>query len=364
MLHALTITALAVTAPAGVQQDAQAILEEVRTRQVARWDTVDNYTVFQKMDAVELPDMGAEGAGMEVPMHYQKHVIDGRPAFGLVPGDEYRLAVAQAEGQGGYVDPEALEAQAEGQRMLADAFETEMAKSGVPMLPGMNEPSRMLRETAMFSDASAEAVREAEAGDFGRANAAASLQAWDDMTRTMRLVGREEVDGREAYHLRAEDLDRDLTEPGSDRRFTLEAADVWIDAERYVVLRTAMEGEIEADGQTRDVTLEQLFQDWREVGPLYESHRQVMRMSGLMGDMDPEQREELEETRRQMEEMEAQLDEMPAAARGMIEAQMEKARAQMDMLANDGFEMVSEVVRIEINTGPPPPGSTETEGGS
>jgi hypothetical protein len=74
--------------------------------------------------------------------------------------------------------------------------------------------------------------------------------------------------------------------------------------------------------------------------------------------MDPKQREDLEKAQRQMDEMEAQLDQMPAAARGMVERQIEKARAQMDMLTGDGgLEVVSEVLRIEINTGPPPPGT-------
>jgi hypothetical protein len=256
------------------------------------------------------------------------------------------------------LDSTALAQAADAHRMVGDAFDQEMAKSGMPMLPGMDYPGQMMRDNAMFYDTAAVAVAEAEAGDFGRGNAAATLAAHDAMMETMRLVGREEVGGREAFHLRAEGLDRVISQPGEEGRFTLRAANMWVDTERYVLLRTAMEGELAAEGETREVTLEQDLEDYREVGPLYESYRQVMRMKGLMGDMDPKQREELEKAKRQMEEMEAQLDQMPAAARGMVESQMEKARAQMAMLEGDGFEMATQVLRIEINTGPPPPGTT------
>lgn len=360
MLHTLTMTALGAAASiAPVQQTAQEVVATMRERQLARWETVDNYTVVQKVEGLAFPIMPGvtESGELEVPMHYQKHEIDGRVAFGIVDPNEYQVAVGQASEHGAIMDADALAQAADANRMMGEAWDQEMAKSGMPMLPGMDQPGQMFRDNAMFYDATSEAVAEAEAGDFGRGNAAATLAAHDEMVERMRLVGREEVEGREAFHLRAEGLNRVLSEPGEEGTFTLRAANVWIDTEHYVLLRTTMEGELEAEGETREVTLEQDYQDYREAGPLYESHRQVMRMTGMMGGMDPEQREELEEARRQMEEMEAQLDQMPAAARGMVESQMEKARAQMAMLENDGFEMATQVLRIEINTGPPPPGT-------
>lgn len=362
MLHKLTLIAAASAAltAAGGRQDARAVLEEMRARQLARWETVDNYTVFQRMGGLELPGASESGA-LEVPTHYQKHIIEGEPAFGIVPGNEYAVAVAQASEGGEAVSAEFFEAYSEASVMMGDALDAEMAKSGMPMLPGMDYPGQMMRDNAMFADVNAQAIREAEAGDFGRANAEASLRATEEMARTMRLVGRETVDGREAFHLRAEGLDRVVTQPGDEHVFTLRSANMWVDAEHYVTLRTSMEGDVEADGETRSVTLERLLQDYRQVGPLFESHRQVMRMSGLM-ELDPEQREELEEAQRQMKELEARLDEMPPAARGMMERQLERARSQMAMLTGDGgIEIEYEVLRIEINTGPPPPGTLHRE---
>ena len=360
MLHALTLTALGATALAMPQQSAQEILETMRARQLERAETVDNYTVFVKMSGIEFPMMPGvtESGEMESPMHYQKHEIEGRVAFGMVEPDEYVLAVGQAGDGGEYMNAGFFEAMGDANRMMADGFEAEMRKSGAPMfLPGMNEPGNMLRENAAFADASAEGIRETEAKDFGRGSAAGALAAHDEMMRSLRLVGREKVGDREAFHLRAEGLNRVLSEPGEDYTFTMRAANVWIDVEHYVILRTTMEGDLEADGESRAVTMEQLYEDYKQAGPLYESYRQVMRMSGLMGAMDPKQREELEKARQQMEEMEAQLDQMPAAARGMVERQMETARQQMAMLDNDAIEMITDVLRIEINTGPPPPGT-------
>jgi len=359
MLYRVTVIVLGAVAlgQAGGQQSAREILETMRARQIVRWDTVDNYTVFQKPTAVELPGPG-EGRQLEIPMHFQKHVIDGQPAFGLVPGNEYQVAVAQAGEHGEYVTPEFFERGAEAQRMTADAFDAEMARSGMPKLPGMDYPGQMMRDNAVFMDAGGQAVREAEAGDFGRASAAANLAAMAEMVSKLKLVGREKVDERQAFHLRAEGLDRVVSEPGDKHRFTIRSVDLWVDAEQYVNLKTAMNGEVEAEGQKREVTLEQHFQDYRQVGPLYESFRQVMRMSGLMGEMDPKDKKKMEEMQKQLAEFEAQRDKIPAAARGMMDRQMARAKAQLEMLTGGkGFEFVTEVTRIEINTGPPPPGS-------
>jgi hypothetical protein len=81
-----------------------------------------------------------------------------------------------------------------------------------------------------------------------------------------------------------------------------------------------------------------------------------MRISGMMEAMDPKDREKLEKAQAQMKEMDAKLAEMPVAARAMVEGQMKKARAQMAALAESGaFEAVTEVVRIDVNQGPPRP---------
>ena len=49
-------------------------------------------------------------------------------------------------------------------------------------------------------------------------------------------------------------------------------------------------GDVESDGREAEMTLERLFQDYRAAGTLYESHRQVMRMTGLMDALSEEDR--------------------------------------------------------------------------
>jgi len=113
---------------------------------------------------------------------------------------------------------------------------------------------------------------------------------------------------------------------------------------------------LEREGQTREMTIENIQQDYRQAGPLYESYRQVMRISGLMGEMSEKERKDLEKSKKQLEEMEAQLDQMPASARSMIEGQIKKSRAMIDAMSNDGaMETTLDVVRIDINQGPPIP---------
>lgn len=350
MQLAIAVLASATGLATPQHQDARSVLQAMAERQAARWETVDDYTVFQATRGI------GEVSGLEVPLHYKKYLFDGRPTFGLVPPNEYEYARQQEEGAG--MDAEGLRQYADASEMVGDALATEVANSGMPLLPGM-DPREMMSENAFFLRKAADAQDEAAAGDFGEANARASLRAFDEMASVLRLIGTETVDGREAYHLRAEGLGRVLTEPGAEQTFTLETVDLWIDVEQYVQLRMLLGGTIEREGRTEEMTIERLSQDYRQVGPLYEPHRQVMRMSGLMEAMDPEQRAELEEAREQLKRLEAQLDQMPAAARGMVEGQIERMRAQMEMLSEGGgIEIVTEVLRIEIDQGPPPPPSS------
>lgn len=357
MLFTLTMSSLAAaTLLQSAPQDAAEVLARMQERQAERWETVDNYTVYQTMQGLEFPAMGDGRNAFEIPTHYQKYTFEDRVAFGLVPANEYQVAKGRAGEHGEVLDAGGLERGADGQEMMADVLEDEMRKAGAPMLPGLDYPGQMLRDNATFMRAGAQAIREADAGDFGRGDAAASLAAHDEMARAMRLVGREKLEGREVFHLRAEGLDRVVTEPGAAEQFTLHGADMWVDAERYVTLKTTMEGDMRVDGEQKPLTFERLLQDYRQVGPLYESHRQVMRLTGMMAAMDDKQRKEMEEARKQIEQMEAQMDQLPAMARGMVERQIAQAKQQMEMMSGDGaLEIVYDVVRIDLNDGPAPP---------
>ena len=113
------------------------------------------------------------------------------------------------------------------------------------------------------------------------------------------LVGTETVDGHEAYHLVAENLER-TRNFAEAQEFTLQTVNVWIDTEYYVPRRMVMDGTMDTDGTPRPVTIETIERDYREVpgSNMYEPYQQVMRLTGEMAD----------ETKRQMEQARAQLE--------------------------------------------------------
>jgi hypothetical protein len=322
IVPALTV----VLAFSATQQDAQSIIETMQEKQVERWETVDNYTVVQSV------------LGQQSPIYYEKIFVgeERRPAFRRVPISEY-----QEQLPGG--TQSAMGHMADGYEMMADSMEGQ----GMPSVG----TGPMLRDMAVFMREGASA----EIGD-GREDAARRSEEMGEIAQRARLVGRETVDGRETFVLRAEDLsDIEMEQPNDEGKFTLHTMSLWIDAKQYVPLRLKMDGEAESDGKSMPITIEKLDQDYRQVGPLYEPHRQVLRMTGAEAALDPKQREELEKSRAQMEELKAQLAEMPEAQRRFVEGRMKSAMEQMERMSGDGsmFETVIEVVSMRINQGPP-----------
>jgi hypothetical protein len=91
-------------------QNPRAILETVRARQVARWDTVQNYSVVQTT------------IGMEIPLFFEKITVDGQPAFRSVPMAEWSGRTAEQRQQ----DRNMMGHMADGLDMIADAHEQEV----------------------------------------------------------------------------------------------------------------------------------------------------------------------------------------------------------------------------------------------
>lgn len=335
MLNLPALPALAL-ASVLMPQDAQSILESAQAKQAERWATVDDYTVVREVN------------GIEVTSWYRKFTVDGRTLFREVPRTEWERERTRAAG-GTVLSSEDMELYAKASEQAGDQMAEEMARQGVPSMPGFDF-QQMMSDQALFLRAGA-----AYEENDGRADAAEKADGMAAFARRARVVGREEVDGRAAFHLRAADLsDVPMAGTGDDARFTLKNASVWIDASEYVPLRLRVEGVMEKDGEKRDVVIERLDQAYERAGPLYESRRQVMRLSGLMEAMSPDERKKMQKARADLETMEAQMSQIPPAARGMVEKQMEKMKAQLSMMTDEGvFEAVIDVVRIAVNEGPP-----------
>lgn len=334
MISSVFISALPVILASAPQQDAQSIIAAMQEKQAERWATVENYTVIQS------------AFGMQMPIYYEKILVgdDNQPMFRMVSAAEY-----QEQPPGGTQNMTGQMADA--YEMMADSME------GQPGMQGMGMGS-MFRDMSAFMRATEGAEPPDTRADARRAGEMSVI------AERARLVGRETVDGREAFHLRAEDLSGiHFEQPDGDGAYTLQAMSMWIDTREYVTLRFKVEGEVESDGKRMPMVLEKLDLEFRQVGPMYEPHRMIMRISGMQQALDPKQQAELERARAQMEQLQAQLAEMPEAQRRMIEGRMRSSMEMLErMTGGDGsvFESVIEVVDIRVNEGPP---SRATMGG-
>jgi hypothetical protein len=161
------------------------------------------------------------------------------------------------------------------------------------------------------------------------------------------LVGTETVEGRKAYHLVAENLDRRRSFDGN-QEFVLQTINVWVDADQYVPLRMVMDGTMDTDGTARPMTIENIERDYRKVAGsnMYEPYQQVMRLTGEMAD---ETRRQMEQAREQLAEFDKQLAEMPESQRQMMMNMMgEQMEMVRKMAAGDGIEIVTNVRSITV----------------
>lgn len=340
----LAMPVLAVLSASPVQQDARAVLDSVAARQAERWSAVENYSVEQ----------ATEGTPMPVPIYYEKSVIDGRQTFRTVPINEWGKKAAGTS----HFTADDYDRMADGYDMFGDAYGKE-AKTD-PMRPMVVS---MMRDGATFLRAGAEAERSGEA--YADENKdAANVMGMAQFARRARLVGKESVEGREAFLLRAEDLsDIELEQPDGNAEVMLRVASLWIDAAEWVPLRMTFEGAVKAGGTSSPFTMEMRQQDYQQSGPLYEPRTRVMRMTGLMGGMsrDPAKKKEMEKARKDAEKaradyekMKPQLSQLPPAIRQKVEGQMESAMQRLKMMTEDDvFEAVVRSRVIGVNQGPP-----------
>ena len=161
------------------------------------------------------------------------------------------------------------------------------------------------------------------------------------------LVGTETVDGRKAYHLVAENLERTRsTDEGQE--FVLQTINAWIDSEMYVPLKLVMDGTMDTDGTPRPVTIETIERDYRNVpgSKMYEPYQQVMRLTGEMAE---ETKRQMEEARTHLAEFEKQMAEMPESQRQMMMSMMgEQIEMMRKMAAGDGLEITTTVRSITV----------------
>lgn len=165
------------------------------------------------------------------------------------------------------------------------------------------------------------------------------------------LLGREEIDGHEVFHLRADNLVQ--TQQTDTGEVTIHTIDLWIDAQRYVSRRAQLVGVLTDGEGARTISIDHRDFDYREVAGsrMFKPYQQTTRITGMLS---VEQRAEMEESRQKMAELDQQLAQLPESQRAMIMRNMGPQLAVLEGLGSgDGMEIQTQVHEILVNTGAP-----------
>lgn len=360
MRGSLALATLAVMASlsAAAAQDAQSILTTMRAKQLARWATVDNYTVRQTL----LDAPGIEKLPSGAPVYFEKTTEGGETAFRMVPQKEYMREAMRKAGCP-EMTPDDMRLYARGYDLLGPA----LSRGGGDMpanggMPGVDlgtqagDIAEMLRGIAAAEDTDRSPDATVAAGPAMAFVQRARLEGVEPA-----LASTYGPDGngqdRAAFHLVAEGLsDVPLPQPEGGGRFTLQRIGLWVDTAEYVPLRLLMEGTLESGGRAEPITIERLDLAYAPAGPLYEPRQHVYRLSGLMGAMSEKDARKLEKAREQLAEIKAKLAAMPASQRAMVMKMMGSQMQRLEEMTSTGdLTSVVNVVDIAVNKGPPLP---------
>lgn len=278
------------------------------------------------------------------------------PTYRLVPPNE--IAKRNTD-ESQRIPPEAMKEYANKLEEMGAATEREITQSGMPAGMIMNSgpadgeepwaspnPRVMTHAMATFVRAGAEA--DSKISD-GNAEAAYNIDDMSAFFNNAELIGTEQIDGRRANHLKADDLNYSQMSDGNE--FIINTVSLWMDDEECVPLKFRMEGTAEDEGQFREMFIERLNTDYRSVpnSSMYESYRQVMRMGGVLS---PSEMAEMEEARVQIEQFEKELASMPASQQTMVKNMMGSKMDMMRKMIDTGaFEFETIVRAIRVNEG-------------
>ncbi len=351
MKFTLTFVALAtfIATPVSVfGQDAQSVLDEMTARDAARKEAVLLYSVTQSV------------MDQEVTHYYERTEVtldDGSSAnvYRAVPPAEMQ----KRSGQGGQqLTPEQAEAYANALEQTGDTVSTEMENgledAGLPrsLFSSMGSPSEpwaspdprtMMGSSAKFVRAAGKAGAQTDTSHDNATELANHMASFRD---TAKLIGKESIDGRSAFHLKTSDINQ--TQEADGQEFTIQTLNFWVDTSEYVPLKMRMEGIAKVDGETRPIFVEQYWADYRNIADsdMYESFLQTMRMGGVLG---PKEQAQMAEAQKQMAEFEKQLASMPASQRQMMEKMMgSKMDMMRSMVTGGAFEIKTTVSGISI----------------
>ncbi len=329
-------------------QTAQEIIEEVIARDIERKSSVQNYIVNQCT------------MGIPMMLYYEKveRELNGETfgTFRLVTPDE----LSRRQNDDISLTPEEMELYATGLEDMGEVVSAEIERSGFSMQSitpmesyaepwASPDPRVMTGSMAMFMRAAAAAERDRQING-NNTDTASTDQQLSQLVEDAEFVGTETVEGRPAFHIRADDIDYSQSSDTGEE-FNVNAVSIWIDQDYYVPLKVRMDGIADVEGESREMFMEMLSLDYQQIGPLYESMRQVMSMGGILT---PEQQAQITDAQAQLAEARAQLNQLSGAQRDMLENMLGPQMEMMENLVNTGrIEVVTQIPRIRVNTGLP-----------
>lgn len=180
----------------------------------------------------------------------------------------------------------------------------------------------------------------------GKGDMSAEHLTW--FMESAQLVGEEPIDGKAAWQLRADDVER--SQALSTEEVSITSMTMWLSKDDYLPVKMRMEGTTTVEEQARPVTIEMSASDFRQVpgSKLLEPFRRVVSISGITAGIDDEQ---IAEARRAMDEFEKQLASMPESQREMMKSMMGPQLDQLRNLAQSG-SIQSEILIESITPNP------------
>lgn len=346
-----SVIAVAVLAAPGLvaADSAREILKTAQQRQVERWEGVNAYAVDRTMMGqtvttwfvrTEYEDDAGEQQTFFVPMTATQ--IQNRECDVGLSADELDYFADSTELAGKVLAEENRRTYGSESGLPVGG---EFASSGTDPWNTMN-PRVMMGGNAEFLRAAADAKRADQAYDPAD-DARQSLNHMQAFMDNAKVIGTETVDGRDAWHIRAEGLNHVEKSDGAEYR--IEAISMYVDKAEYVPLSMKMDGTMTSEGESQAMTVESVQADYRSVpgSNMYESYRQVMSMSGMLT---PEQQAQMAEAQAQLAEFEKQKKSMPPQQVAMMESMMGPQMKMLEsMAAGKGVQFETVVDNIRVN---------------
>jgi len=209
-----------------------------------------------------------------------------------------------------------------------------------------SSPGGMMNLYATMLDAARDA-REAndEQKSSDLAENIANDQLIEQVKSETRIIGHTNLDGYDVIEIGADDLE--LRQQSDDGEFVIESLRILVDETNHFARQFRIEGTLRQGKESRAMTIERTdsnFAGGDNCGDLMRPRQSVMRLAGAL---DPQQQAELDAAR-------AQLAALPPEQQAMMKQMMGKQFEMIEnMAASGGIEIVTDVLELRCNAGPP-----------